>query len=86
VWRRPLRFCAVNGLCGAIYLDPTLFCSFGSLRREGSLLASESVRIVLFGMLILHGIAHAIALFAVVAQSLSGLSDSRVTLTSWLFL
>lgn len=44
----------------------------------------QIVRVLIAGALLLHGIAHAIALAAVVAQSLRGTSASRIPIRCWL--
>jgi hypothetical protein len=40
---------------------------------------------VIAGALLLHGLAHAIALAGLVAQSVAGPADSRITVRSWFF-
>ncbi|MGA2819335.1 MAG: hypothetical protein ABSF61_01550 [Anaerolineales bacterium] len=45
----------------------------------------QTIRVVIAGALLLHGIAHAIGLGALLAQSLRGLSTSWVAVRSWLF-
>jgi len=47
-------------------------------------LPEQTLRILVAGSLLLHGIAHAIALGALVLQSLAGSSASRVSVRSWL--
>jgi hypothetical protein len=57
----------------------------GFLNVEDPMLSSDGIRIVIAASLLLHGIAHAVALVAAVSQSLSGPSPSRVSLKSGLF-
>ena len=48
------------------------------------MLPEQTLRILVAGSLLLHGIAHAIALGALVIQSLAGPSASRFSVGSWL--
>lgn len=47
-------------------------------------LSPRTIRIIIAGALFLHGIAHGIALGALVAQSLRGPRDARVSVQTWL--
>jgi hypothetical protein len=49
------------------------------------MLTGQTIKIIIAGALALHGIAHGIALGALVAQSLRGESEKRVALHSWAF-
>jgi hypothetical protein len=49
------------------------------------MLTAQTIRILVTAALLLHGIAHAIALGALVLQSLGGRSKSQVAVRSWLF-
>ena len=46
------------------------------------MLSTETIKVLLAGALLVHGIAHAIALIATFAQAIGGPSRSRVTLRS----
>jgi hypothetical protein len=48
------------------------------------MISDQVIRVLIAGALLLHGIAHAIALAAVVGQTLRGPSASRVPIRSWL--
>ena len=43
-----------------------------------------TLRLIVAAALLLHGIAHAIALFALLAQALGGPSEKKLTVRSWL--
>lgn len=47
--------------------------------------SANTIRILVAGSLLLHAIAHAIALGALVSQSLGGAIASRLVVRSWLF-
>jgi hypothetical protein len=49
------------------------------------MISTDATRVIIAASLVLHGIAHALALLAAVSQSLSGPSPSRVPLKSGLF-
>ena len=44
----------------------------------------DVLRIIIAGALLLHGIAHAVALVATLAQALSAASASKLTIRTWL--
>lgn len=46
--------------------------------------SANIIRVLIAGALLVHGVAHAIALGALIAQSLGGPSVSRVAIRSWL--
>jgi len=49
------------------------------------LLSANFIRVLIAGALLAHGIAHAVAVIALGAQSLGGPTASRVSVRSWLF-
>lgn len=49
------------------------------------MLSDRTIRIIIVGAFLAHGVAHAIALAALAAQGVSGEAGSRVTVRSWLF-
>jgi hypothetical protein len=44
----------------------------------------QTLRVIVAAALLLHGIAHVVALFAVAAQAISGPSETKIAIRSWL--
>jgi hypothetical protein len=62
-----------------------IISSLGYTDKEATVLSPQTIRVLIAGSLLAHGIAHAVAISALITQSLAGPSSSVVTVQSWLF-